>query len=181
MGDLPATPSRTVGGCGSCGGGESPYADYCRARDGCCEECCEFDPWCRGGSGCGGCGSQWFTQSAYNFLFGNDQLVQSLHTQCRKDRGGVLCKFPNQRPPGDPVVNCGMPAPRYPVPHPTPLPTAYTYFTYPPLMPHHALPHYRGTYSFRHGPGLSRTNVCWRTTHVANLIHKVHHVIERPR
>ncbi len=90
------------------------------------------------------------------------------------------CDFTPKWPGG--AIHCGMPAPQYPVPFATPTPpTSYTYFSYPPLMPHHSLPHYRGTYSFRHGPGLSRTTVCWRPTKVKNLFARLHHVFELPR
>ena len=76
---------------------------------------------------------------------------------------------------------CGMPAPPYPVPYPTPQNVGYTYFACPPVMPHHSLPHYRGIYSFRHGPGLSRTNVFWRPATLSNAVARVHHMFELPR
>ena len=78
-------------------------------------------------------------------------------------------------------THCGMPAPSYPVPFATPRPTTPTYFTYPPLMPHNSLPHYRSTYQFRHGPGLSRTQVHWREKKLCNIADFIHHAIEIPR
>jgi hypothetical protein len=81
----------------------------------------------------------------------------------------------------EPPVRCGMPAPSYPVPFRVPQNVGYTRFTYPPMMPHHSLPHYRHTYSYRHAPGLSRTTVRWRSTTVRNALAKLHHVIELPR
>ena len=76
---------------------------------------------------------------------------------------------------------CGLPAPSYPVPFATPRVVGYTNFTYPPLMPHHSLPHYRHTYSFRHGPGLSRTNVRWHKSYLHSTWDWVHHLFELPR
>lgn len=78
-------------------------------------------------------------------------------------------------------THCGMPAPSYPVPFATPKNVTRTTFTYPPMMPHHSLPHYAGTYSFRHGPGMSRTTVNWRPTKGLNALHFLHHLIEIPR
>lgn len=79
------------------------------------------------------------------------------------------------------VHHCGMPAPTYPVPIETPGYVGYTQFAYPPMMPHHSLPHYRQTYAFRHAPGMARTTVNWRTTELRNLLKRVHHVLELPR
>jgi hypothetical protein len=76
---------------------------------------------------------------------------------------------------------CGLPAPSYPVPYATPRVVGHTNFTYPPLMPHHSLPHYRHTYSFRHGPGLSRTNVSWHKSYLHSTLDWVHHLFELPR
>lgn len=78
-------------------------------------------------------------------------------------------------------THCGLPAPSYPVPFATPRPTTPTHFTYPPMMPHNSLPHYRSTYSFRHGPGLSRTEVHWRPKKLVNVADYLHHLIEIPR
>ena len=78
-------------------------------------------------------------------------------------------------------THCGMPAPSYPVPFATPKNVTHTTFTYPPMMPHHSLPHYAGTYSFRHGPGLSRTNVHWRPTTGINSLRYLKHMFEIPR
>lgn len=72
-------------------------------------------------------------------------------------------------------------APEYPVPFATPRPTTPTYLWYPDLMPHNSLPHYRSTYSYRHGPGLSRTNVMWTPTKVRNAFDYLHHMVELPR
>ena len=83
-------------------------------------------------------------------------------------------------PPAD-GSHCGIPAPSYPVPFATPRPTTPTYHMYPPMMPHNSLPHYRSTYSFRHGPGLSRTNVHWRSKKLVNLADYIHHIFELPR
>ncbi len=79
------------------------------------------------------------------------------------------------------VYHCGVAAPPYPVPFATPRPTTWTEFTYPPMMPHNSLPHYRGTYSYRHAPGLSRTNVMWYPTKVQNAFDRVHNIFEIPR
>lgn len=79
------------------------------------------------------------------------------------------------------VVHCGMAAPQYPAPFPTPKPTTWTEFTYPPFMPHNSLPHYRGSYSFRHAPGLSRTNVMWTPTKLQNALDRLHNAFEIPR
>lgn len=78
-------------------------------------------------------------------------------------------------------THCGLPAPKYPVPFATPRPTTPTYHLYPPMMPHHSLPHYRSTYAFRHGPGLSQTQVHWRAPKLLNLADYVHHIFEIPR
>ncbi len=48
------------------------------------------------------------------------------------------------------------------------------------MMPHHSLPHYRRTYSYRHAPGLSRTTVHWRPS-IFTAFAKLHHFIELPR
>lgn len=96
---------------------------------------------------------------------------------CDKCKG---CR-PGPYPPPGRNYHCGMPAPEYPVPFYTPHPTAHTYLTYPPVHPHNSLPQYRGTYSFRHGCGLSRTNVHWRPTRVCNAIDYAHHLIEPAR
>lgn len=79
------------------------------------------------------------------------------------------------------ATHCGLPAPSYPVPFATPRPTTVTRFTYPPLMPHHALPHYNNVYSFQHGPGLSRTTVRWTPAKVRNAVDFVTHLFELPR
>ena len=81
----------------------------------------------------------------------------------------------------EPPIFCGMPAPTYPVPFAVPKHVGYTQFTYPPFMPHHSLPHYRHTYSYRHAPGMSRTTVHWRPTVGRNILAKLHHIIELPR
>lgn len=76
---------------------------------------------------------------------------------------------------------CGLPAPKYPVPFATPRPTTPTHLMYPPMMPHNSLPHYRSTYSFKHGPGLSRTNVHWRAPKLLNAADYIHNIFEIPR
>ncbi len=77
--------------------------------------------------------------------------------------------------------HCGMPAPSYPVPFATPSNVTHTNFTYPPLMPHHSLPNYSGTYAFRHGPGTSRTTVMWRAPTLISAGQYLHHLFEIPR
>ncbi len=77
--------------------------------------------------------------------------------------------------------HCGRPAPPYPVPFATPRPTVPTYYTYPPLMPHHSLPHYRNVYSYHHASGLSRTNVNWHPSYAGAAFKKLHHLFELPR
>lgn len=81
----------------------------------------------------------------------------------------------------EPPIYCGMPAPTYPVPFAVPQHVGYTQFTYPPFMPHHSLPHYRHTYSYRHAPGMSRTTVHWRSTVARDVLAKLHHMIKLPR
>ena len=76
---------------------------------------------------------------------------------------------------------CGLPEPRYPVPFATPRPTVPTHFTYPPMMPHNSLPHFRSTYAFRHGPGLSQTQVHWRERKLLLTADFIHHLFEIPR
>jgi hypothetical protein len=78
-------------------------------------------------------------------------------------------------------THCGLPAPKYPVPFATPRPTTPTHLMYPPMMPHNSLPHYRSTYSFKHGPGMSRTNVHWRSKKLVNVAEYIHHLFELPR
>ncbi len=75
---------------------------------------------------------------------------------------------------------CGTQPPAYPVPFATPRPTVPTNLTYPPLYPHHSLPHYKGTYSYRHNGGLSRTNVNWHPSWTAPLA-RLHHIFYIPR
>ena len=78
-------------------------------------------------------------------------------------------------------MHCCRPAPQYPVPVATPKPTVPTHFTYPPLMPHHSLPHYRNIYSYRHNCGMSRTNVHWHPNYPSAAFNFVHHLFELPR
>lgn len=92
-------------------------------------------------------------------LSGNGAVAQSCDSGCG-DQGTVYddscssgASWPN---------HCGMAAPTYPVPYEVPVLVGRTEFTYPPVMPHHSLPHYRKTYSYRHGPGMARTTVKWR-------------------
>ena len=80
-----------------------------------------------------------------------------------------------------PPQRCGMVAPSYPVPHEVPWRVGRTYFTYPPVMPHHSLPHYRKVYSYRHGPGMVRTTVNWHKSYVCSALHWLHNIIELPR
>ncbi len=75
---------------------------------------------------------------------------------------------------------CGYRAPRYPVPYATPPVVGSTTFTYPPMMPHHSLPHYRPYYSYRHAPGLARTNVAWTHT-PGDLWRRMAYQFELPR
>lgn len=76
---------------------------------------------------------------------------------------------------------CGLAAPSYPVPYDTPTWVGRTELTYPPLMPHNSLPHYRHVYSFRHGPGLSRTNVIWHQSYLHNALKRVHYALKLAR
>ena len=82
---------------------------------------------------------------------------------------------------GADATRCGMPAPQYPVPFATPRPTVPTHFTYPPMMPHHSLPHYRNVYSYKHAEGLSRTNVHWHSQPVVSGLRRLHHIMYLPR
>ena len=102
--------------------------------------------------------------SALVFLAGTQTAV----AQCPGEEGG------------DPT-RCGLPAPQYPVPFATPRPTTQTNFTYPPMMPHHSLPHYRNVYSYRHAEGLSRTNVIWHSQPFVSGLRRLHNFIEIPR
>ena len=79
------------------------------------------------------------------------------------------------------AILCGYQAPSYPVPFATPKHVGYHYFTYPPMMPHNSLPHYRGAYSYRSCDGLARTNVLWHPSYVRNTFKWLHHLIELPR
>ena len=82
---------------------------------------------------------------------------------------------------GGNTSRCGMPAPQYPVPFATPRPTTPTNFTYPPMMPHNSLPHYRNIYSYRHADGLSRTNVHWHSQPFMSGVRRLHNILEFAR
>ena len=82
---------------------------------------------------------------------------------------------------GGDATRCGLPAPQYPVPFATPRPTVPTNFTYPPMMPHNSLPHYRNVYSYRHADGLSRTNVRWHSQPIISGLRRAHAFFEIPR
>jgi len=75
---------------------------------------------------------------------------------------------------------CGLQAPQYAVPYATPQHVSWHYFTYPPMMPHHSLPHYRHTYAYKHGPGLSRTTVNWTTRPIEDAANYLHHLVSLP-
>ena len=96
--------------------------------------------------------------------------------RCRKP-GCLLGAGANSCPDGS---FCGTQPPGYPVPFATPRPTVPTNLTYPPMYPHHSLPHYNGTYSYRHNCGLSHTNVHWHPSWTAPL-KRIHHIFELPR
>ena len=166
--------------CGGTGCGTNAYPmgiEGLRVRGGGCgSSSCGHGDYAAGSASKGG---SWFS------IFGGGSGSRS---GCEKHGDGSGCGKHGHgccrgccRTPQGNSFYCGMPAPEYPVPYPTPLPTAYTYHTYPPLAPHNSLPHYRGTYSFKHGPGLSRTNVHWRPTTVCNAIDRVHHCLEIAR
>ena len=76
---------------------------------------------------------------------------------------------------------CGLPVPLYPVPYSTPPVVGHTYFSYPPLMPHHSLHHFPKAYSYRHAPGLSRTNVLWHASYVHSAWNRLHYALRLPR
>lgn len=117
-------------------------------------------------------------------LLGTASSAWSIHGDrtggSKAARGGCGVRGCQQETPVD-ATRCGMPAPNYPVPFATPHPTVPTQLTYPPLMPHNSLHHYRGTYSYRHGEGLSRTNVMWYAPPVKSGLKWIHHLIELPR
>ena len=124
------------------------------------------------GSGCpvdGNCGRFW-NHLASGQMRSTAGLARSIAARARSASGlvagggvlrggcgvlgcasGVGCGpgagYVGHRPP---PVRCGMPAPTYPVPYPVPRNVGYTRFTYPPMMPHHSLPHYRRVYSYFH-------------------------------
>ena len=124
-----------------------------------------------GGNGCGagGCGAGCLGDGC-----GCGAALLARREECRSC---LAC----QGPLDGPADRCGMPAPQYPVPFATPRPTVPTYYTYPPLAPHNSLHHYRGIYSYRHGEGLSRTNVMWYAPKGINTLKYIHHLIELPR
>ncbi len=103
-------------------------------------------------------------------------MVTASSAQCGDNSSCTGSSCCNPPPP-----RCGIRAPEYPVPYPTPSWVGYTSFTYPPLMPHHSLPHYRNIYSYRHGAGLSRTNVWWHKSYLGSTRRWLHHLIELPR
>lgn len=75
---------------------------------------------------------------------------------------------------------CGLQSPQYPVPLAAPQHVSWHHFTYSPMMPHHALPHHRHTYAYRHGPGLSRTTVHWTKRPFEDTVKYLHHLISLP-
>jgi hypothetical protein len=75
---------------------------------------------------------------------------------------------------------CGLMAPQYPVPYDVPRWVGRSQFTYPPMMPHHSLPHYRTTYAYRHGPGMARTTVNWHPS-LGDRLKRLRNVFELPR
>ncbi len=105
------------------------------------------------------------------------------HGNCHESAVGQGCLGPLKEgsSAGGAAAYCGRPAPMYPVPFATPRPTVPTQFTYPPMMPHNSLPHYRSTYSYRHAEGLSRTNVSWHKAYGVSGYKWLHHVFELPR
>ena len=158
------------------------FGDSCTGGDPCTGSACHVD---------GGCGQFW-KHVASGRSGSTVGLLGSMAARSSRDKrlgAGRLCGCGVLRGgPGagyvghrEPPVRCGMPAPTYPVPYPVPQHVGYTRFTYPPMMPHHSLPHYRHTYSYRHAPGLSRTTVHWRSTTLLNALAKLHHIIELPR
>jgi hypothetical protein len=172
---------RGAGDCPSCGCGDSDSCSLsaCPTCDG--GACGEYPGALgSGGPGCG-CGS------GADRLFGRGQgcgsggrVLDSLRSACGTI-GLAGCHSCGKKQAHGAVVHCGMAAPEYPTPFPTPKPTTWTEHTYPPFMPHNSLPHYRGTYSFRHAPGLARTNVMWYPTKVQNTLDRIHNMFEIPR
>ena len=174
-----------VGGCGDVG-----MSDYVTGACGC------------GGSngGCTGCGGSGLGCNFWNGLAGGGcggGLGGGL-LNCRVGGcgGGLLsgllgcgracgaadnCPGAGTQTDDGSAVYCGMPAPTYPVPYAVPTYVGHTQFAYPPFMPHHSLPHYRKIYSYRHAPGLSRTNVYWRNTTGRDILARLHNMIELPR
>lgn len=167
--------------CTTCGRGAS---GGCGCDCGCGNDC---------GGGCG-CGTGWggpgndveCTASSASRLFGFGNGCGpggGLFANLRSGGGIGLCGCHSCDGgcSGGAAVHCGMPAPNYPCPHPTPKPTTWTELTYPPMMPHNSLPNYRGTYSYRHGPGLSRTTVMWTPSKLENAFDRLHNLVELPR
>jgi hypothetical protein len=109
----------------------------------------------------------------HNVVGASASSVDGVSTCSEGEGSGSYEHIPPQR--------CGMVAPSYPVPHEVPYRVGRTHFTYPPVMPHHSLPHYRKVYSYRHGPGLCRTTVKWRPPYVCSLLKRLHYIIELPR
>ena len=105
-------------------------------------------------------------------ILGNLRAKMAYHKMPVTYRGSLSDVIPPQR--------CGYRAPRYPVPYATPSVVGSSQFTYPPMMPHHSLPHYRHIYSYRHAPGLARTNVAWTRT-PGDLWRRVAYQFELPR
>ncbi len=152
----------SCGCCGSCGG--------CSECGGSGDGCGYWNSVC-GGGGCGGLGGGLLSSRRCR----GGGLLARMRGLC----GGRCCAGDDGA--GDSAVFCGMPAPSYPVPYAVPEHVGYTEFSYSPFMPHHSLPHYRKTYSYQHAPGLSRTNVHWRTTTGWNILARLHNMIELPR
>jgi hypothetical protein len=195
---IPCGDGSCGGGCGDCGG----YSESCT---GCCDESCgacgnlrslgrgfwgrlaaggcsSDSADCGCGDGCGlsscnyGHACDLFSRFTGGGACGAGGCGTGLFGRCG------ACSGPGAGDPtGRTVRYCGMPSPAYPVPYSVPAYVGITHLTYPPMMPHHSLPHYRGTYSYRHDQGLSRTTVHWRKTHIINAASFLHHVIELPR
>ena len=160
------------GGCGHgfCGAGCTAHGGHGLMRHGCAAGCAG-----------GGCGLSGLLSNAACSAGGCGLLGGACSGDCGCGHC-ALCSglMHGGGPPAD-GSHCGLPAPKYPVPFATPRPTTPTYLMYPPMMPHNSLPHYRSTYSFRHGPGLSRTNVHWRSKKLLNVAEYIHHLFELPR
>jgi len=167
-------------GCATCQGGSCQRSCQCQGDfDGCCPNPC---------SSCGGCGCARGCRGGDDFDTGAATCCLSDRSKTSKARdfmskltavlaGDCRCGATHD---GCLPNYCGLQAPAYPVPFATPQHVGWHYFTYAPMMPHHSLPHYRHTYAYKHGPGLSRTTVNWTKRPITDTAAYLHHLVSFP-